>query len=252
MRKRWSLVAAIAAAGFAGGATAAPYQVYAVLSLQIPGVTPITVQTCCPTLEASGTGSRLDSLQLSPGFFAAAGLSPSVDPTAFPIAGAVATFQNGSGSLARTVGGAFGGVVPLLGVARICLYAACDSNPIANLSVPISPVGQGGTGVATAGGVAVTVRGAPWTTGTVGIGSATTHGSVAGFFGGTSTTLDDGGYVQLVTPIFISTNISVSPTLAAFAAMRFQFIVPEPSTLALLASGVAGLVALGRARSRAR
>jgi len=252
MRRRWILAASIALLGIAGGAGASPYQVYAALSVEIPGVAPISVQNCCPNLEASFTDRRLVTLQVGPSLFGATALSPSVDPTAFPIAGAIATFHNGGGAVSRTTSGGLHGVVPLLGVTRICLFAACDSNPIANLSVPISPVGQGGSAAASGGGVAVTVRGAPWTTGTIGIGSGTTHGSAGGPLGGTSTTLNEGGHVQLVTPIYISTNLGTSPTLAAFAAMRFQFVVPEPATLVLLASGVVGLIVRGRARQRAR
>jgi hypothetical protein len=65
----------------------------------------------------------------------------------------------------------------------------------------------------------------------------------------TSSTANPSGQVQLVTPIFISTNIGASAVLPGFAILNLHF-VPEPGTLMLLGSGIAGLVAFGRSRAR--
>jgi hypothetical protein len=52
-----------------------------------------------------------------------------------------------------------------------------------------------------------------------------------------------------VTPIFISTNIGAFAVVPAFGFFNLHF-VPEPGTLVLLGSGIAGLVAFGRSRAR--
>jgi hypothetical protein len=57
------------------------------------------------------------------------------------------------------------------------------------------------------------------------------------------------GNLTLVTPIFISTNIGAFSIVPAFATLNLHF-VPEPGTLVLLGSGIAGLVAFGRSRAR--
>ena len=35
--------------------------------------------------------------------------------------------------------------MPINGVAIVCLFGACNASPAANLAVPLTPVGQGGT-----------------------------------------------------------------------------------------------------------
>ena len=57
------------------------------------------------------------------------------------------------------------------------------------------------------------------------------------------------GIVTLVTPVFISTNIGASAVIPGFGILNLHF-VPEPGTLMLLGSGIAGLVAFGRSRAR--
>jgi hypothetical protein len=50
-------------------------------------------------------------------------------------------------------------MLSIFGVAKVCLFGPCKMNLVANLSVPISVVGQGGTVVVT-GAVNLTVIGA--------------------------------------------------------------------------------------------
>jgi hypothetical protein len=188
---------------------------------------------------------HLASLQIDASPFAATALAvPVTDPAAFPIAGVVGTAHNGAGAFAEQ-GGKLGGILPILGTAKVCLYGACSS-PVANLVVPISVVGQGGAATA-AGAVDVTVIGAPWTTGTVSIGTVTAMGFARGPGSGATSTLQPSGSIRLVTPVFISTNIGAFSVVPAFGFLTLHF-VPEPGTLLLVGAGVAALSASGARR----
>jgi hypothetical protein len=141
--------------------------------------------------------------------------------------------------------GGLGGKMPVKGTAKICLFSPCSA-AAANVSVPLTVVGSGGSAtVATF--VNVTVIGAPWTEGTAAVGTITQMGFVHGPATGTSTTAGPSGVVRLVTPIFVSTNIPASSVVPAFGLLTLHF-VPEPGTLVLLGSGIAGLVMFGRSR----
>jgi hypothetical protein len=53
--------------------------------------------------------------------------------------------------------------------------------------------------------------------------------------------------VQLVTPVFIATNIPASVVVPIFGILRLHF-APEPGTALLLGVGIAGLAAVGQRR----
>jgi PEP-CTERM motif len=172
----------------------------------------------------------------------------SVAPTAAPIVGLQFTMHNGRGSFAFDGASHLGGVMPVLGVVKVCLFLTCPS-AVANVSVPLSAFGRGGTSTAM-GVVNVTVAGAPWTTAATETGSLlrgadTAMGFRRGPAGAESSYARPGGALQLVTPIFISTFIGVTP---AFGVLHVDF-VPEPATLSLCAAGIA---VLGNAARRRR
>jgi len=212
-----------------------------------PLVAPIVISgSGTAMINGSGAGGHLTGLAVPPGVFASSNVVVTfTTPVQGAIAGIDLTVANAPGHFAGVgASGTFGGVMPLSGIAKLCLFANCSA-AVSNLNVPLSVVGAGGTAFVDGSGVAmpsVTVIGAPWTTGTIAIGTATAMGRAFP----TSYTGAPSGQVELVTPIFISTSdpIALVPSFA-FAAFHF---LPEPGTAVLVGSGIAGLVAFGRTR----
>ena len=207
------------------------------------------------TINGSGPGAHVASLALTAGAFVTTGLAISLtSPAAFPVQGIQVTAANGAGAFAETAMGTLRGTMPILGVAKVCLFGTCAGGPVANVSVPLSVIGVGGMGVAT-GLANVTVQGAPWTTGTA-VNSLpftpyteTRMGFAHGPASHASSTAAPSGAIQLVTPIVVWTNLGVDqPSVFGFVTATLHF-VPEPAPLALLAGGCALLGA--RARRRA-
>lgn len=173
------------------------------------------------------------------------------DTAAYPLRGVQFTLANGAGNFAPTGMGRLGGIMPIFGVSKVCLFGDCDS-AIANLVVPLSVVGMGGLAAAD-GVVNVTVQGAPWTTGTVFVGfpsiGATAMGFAHGPASGTSSTGLPGGTLQLVTPILLITDLGADNLIPATARFTLHFL-PEPTTLVLLGSGIVVLAARGLVQRR--
>jgi hypothetical protein len=247
MRKLLGVLAAgFIAMGVAGQAHAVALPFTGAIGVAIAGLDPVMLPGAgTAVVNGSGGAGHLTALQIPASPFATtAFVLPVTDPGAFPIAGLQVTAHNGTGNFAGVGGsGSFGGAMPVLGAAKVCLFAPCGSS-VANIAVPLSNVGAGGF-VAVAAAVNVTVIGAPWTTGTAAVGTVTQMGGVSPL----SNTGAPSGSITLVTPIFISTNIGASAVLPGFAILNMHF-VPEPGTLILLGSGIAGLVAFGRSRAR--
>jgi len=249
-----SLAAGLVLLGFAASSDAAQLSFRnAQLSVQISTLDPITVPTSGPGLSGTLNGTLgatgVVSATMPAGLFAVTGfVVPVTDPGAAPINGVQATIMNAAGVFSGAGGGAgnFGGAMGLIGVNKVCLFAACPQS-IANVTVPASVVGKGGTATASLF-VNVTVGGAVWTTGTLMIPTAmgatipTTGSRAAPTAGGYAA-------VKLVTPIFVSTNIGSSAIVPAFAYLQFE--VPEPNVLALGLGAVGSLVVVGMRRRKA-
>jgi hypothetical protein len=193
------------------------------------------------TVNGSGGFGHLDSIAIPAGAFAAQGLTVSITtPAAYPLRGIQVTAANEDGSFTKPGPGRIG----ISGEAKVCLFGPC-SGPVANLVVPLDVVGVGGTTYVT-GAVNVTVVGAPWTSGTAAIGASTAHGHAYGPDLQTSSTARASGVLQLVTPIFISTNLAGDfAAVPAFGVLNLHF-VPEPTTLLLVGAGLFVTAALGR------
>lgn len=222
----------------------------ATFAFEVVGLPEITANgTGIALVNGSGGGGSLASLSMPALAIQTVGQNLSVnDPLVFPLRGLGLTVSNQAGTF---MGGQ--AVIPLMGVAKICLYDPCSASPVTNLSVPLTVVGQGGT-VTVMGVINMTIVGAPWTTGTAGLfgfgGTPITRmGSRHGALSGMTSTAAASGQLHLVTPIYISTNLS-QQTIFTFARLSLHF-VPEPVTLGLLGAGIVGLAIAGR-RTQAR
>jgi hypothetical protein len=266
MRKLLSLLAGLALTLVASQSGAAILGLVGGLSISVAGLNPITFYGGGGALvNGSGGGGHLDSLSLAGGTFAGTAFLAVTDPAASPISALQASGTNGSGAFFGPPGstsGVFGGIMPVQGQAIVCLYTPLCN--FVNLVVPFTQTGQGigvGGTVYAPGVIGFTVVGAPWTINTAAAvsGPITTTasnpdvvGTVMGFAhgplsGGLSSAAANSGVVQLVTPAQVFTNIGPSGKLPVFGILTLHF-VPEPGTLLLLGSGVAGLALIGRKR----
>lgn len=242
----WTLVAIV----LAGPARAAMLPFTGTLSVEITTLPPIVATgSGIATLNGEGGLGALSSVAFGAGAFAGAVSIPITDPAALPIEGVAGNAGNGAASFS------LGGPMALQGLAKICLFGACNGSPVSNLDIPFTQngtrgVGLGGLPIVVNGVVQITVQGAPWTTGVATFGTITRAGFVHGpASGGASSAAAVSGALRLVTPIRLSTNIGAAVVLPAYGILDLHF-VPEPGTLVLLATGVGGLAAVGRWKMR--
>jgi len=260
-RFRWVAgLAVVAALGSAAPSQAAPHSFRnGKLELEIFSLDPISVPPGTPlasgVLDATRTANDATTIVFPAKVFMTTGLSIPITATnAGPIDGVLFTGVNPVGNFTAMGGpaGNFGGPMPMQGTARVCLFAAANTvgceAPTFNLTLPLSKLGGGGTTTVTFL-ASITVKGAPWTTGTIMVmntNGKSTYTTVSG--GIEQTTAEDGSHlaVRLVTPIYISTAIPGSDTVPAWGVLSFE--VPEPDVMALGLGAVGALVVVGLRR----
>lgn len=256
--------AVISSIVLAGAVSAEPIITDGEVRLQISALDPIALQQSAVSVIATSASvstvdNKVETLAVSTGVFSTSMLAvPVTDESSFPIVGVQGTASNAAGSLSRgfAAAGKLGGIMPLNGVSKVCLYGTGGcSGAVSNISVPVSVVGEGGaafvavTAMGNPAPVQVTVLGAPWTTQTVSIGTVTRMA-----VGNTAMSQNAGATVtnniQLVTPVFVSTNIPASAVVPVFGTLELTLTTPEPGTIAAVGAAIAALVSVGMSRRK--
>jgi hypothetical protein len=230
------------------------------------------------TINGSAGGDHINTIHFGPNTIAGNVTIPLTDPensTLLSLKGSNVTLPS-TGNLGAQTGTTISPkTMALGGFFKVCiLFPGCGAYlpfPIANPigGPPFSRgVGIGGTATvntfSAANGLKVSLVYNPWTLGVEQITDvSTTNGpttvtnatvTVQGFKHGpasnTSSTAANSGVIQWVSPARVTTTVDPpSGKLAVPSVLRIHFI-PEPGMLLLLASGVGGLVLLGRSRMR--
>jgi hypothetical protein len=221
----------------------------AVLSIDIGILPPVRIEGS-GSATVAGAGLHINMLTLPASLFDTRGRIVSVPGATSGIGGLELTVRNNVGNFSGGPHkGTLRGVMQLSGVTKVCLFVACDNAttpPPANLNVPLNNVGSGGTTfLATL--INVTMRGGPWTTGSAAVGTIFDTGFQHGPASLSSTAAQHGGSVHLVTPVFVSTSLGQLAVVPTFAFLDLHF-APEPGTLLLLGTGIAGLALYGRTK----
>ena len=183
--------------------------------------------------------------------------------------------QLSGGTLSTSTGG---GIMPVGGLVKICLLSTACTQFLELVFNQPTTTANGGTGTGTKGigvgglitaggygGIRISLQAAPWTikSATVldqitpvagpprAISTWVAKGWAHGPASNTTTTAQQSGQVQLITPAQVVTNLPFgsSDKMGAVLITVIHFI-PEPGLMLLLGSGVAGLALLGRSKMR--
>jgi hypothetical protein len=234
--RRLAIGLAVAAlAGANAGAKELPIQ--SQLGLTISTLPPIVLDIASMAqVNPNTTGNHLLSLSLASGIFHRVTRLSVTASSVAPVRGIQASTTNGAGAFGETALGRFDGNMPIHGFAKVCLFATCGQ-AVANVVVPLDVIGVGGT-VAASAAVNVTVRGAPWTSGPLSFttNGALPKGSRKGPLGNPSSTAQIGGTLNMVTPIFIHTNIPSIGNINAVGRLGMTYTGPPTCDVAVNAA----------------
>jgi hypothetical protein len=246
MRKLFAILAA-GALLMGGTAQAAPVAVDAVLGVEVQGLAPITIggsgsidvsgtTVTVPaglvalggaiTVPVTGTTS-IESLSVTKlsnlsGTFSMSGVTAQASSELCT----ASVMPNASNGLACNLGGNIGGVMALSGVINVNVIA----------TAVVIPVNLNGINLGVGGSTNApfSIDAAAWTTGT---GLVNTGVNVAA-------TAGTGSPLTLVSPTFVSALGNLLPIFSSLTLTA----VPEPGSILLIGTGIAGLALLGRRR----
>jgi len=249
------LAAALIGLCLAGGASARVLGYEGTLTLDFIQHLPTVAFTGAAVATVNGSAGRipLSSLRLAGGITGST-LVPLTDPDLAPLLFAWPRGTLGTGVLAPISGGGSPltrNELPLGGDLRLCILFVpwCPSY----LPVPLTVGGTRGAGIGglitvnTFGtaGFKISIAGTPWTIGAITVSNSVRSGFAHGPVSGTTTTAKEGGVVQLVTPVRVTTTLGSG--MDFIGTLRIV-LVPEPGTGLLFGAGVIALAAKVRRR----
>lgn len=259
----------------AQGAQARPQPWIGKLEIVLPGLGEAELDSGGGVAVLEQSALQIEALSLAGGL-AGATILPVTDPIVSNggLVGIQVSASLGSGDLRVDPTGFLGGPVltdgelPLPGELRLCMLVPA---PCSGLAMPLTRQahnGQAGIGIGgllTVGGlgqIRLSVVGAPWTVNTASVRAQTANGATvtlytAGFIhgplsftdSGAATSDGEGGVIQVVTPIRVTSapGVAQREVLGGFGRLTLHF-VPEPSDLLLIGAGVLALALTARAR----
>jgi len=189
------------------------------------------------------------------------GFTPAAPANSIYTIRTITNSSNNPGSFSGTAGtGPYTGTMGTGALVTVELGIVPLPNVFGNIVLPVN-VGSAGTVTAMAAvlanAVTVTVIANQWTTGQVIIndqtaGAPTATTATQGTATGTNNLSANGGSITFVSPFLVLIRGAATENRAGYAQLTLNFgnKIPEPGTLLLLGSGVAGLAFLGR-RKRA-
>ena len=214
---------------------------------------PVGTATGVATVNGSGGGAHLSTLALPGGLVTIQStILPTTTTTTPPFSQVIVSMTPGAGSFTGGAGtGVIGGVLPVPGNVRVCLFLACAFF----VDVPFTQNGTRGVGI---GGTimaplpatgTITLVGAPWAAATATIngtaGPVTSPGFAHGPASLTSSTAQPSGVLQLVTPVqVVFSGVGPPLVLPVFGTLNVHFL-PEPGWFAGLSAGAALVAGLG-------